>query len=337
MTHPSKNRSWVRLGLSLLVGVALLYICFHRVDLVLLGRSLQGVRIPWLVFSFSMIGFVLIFKTFQFNVLLTKGHSFPFKDLFSVICIWLGATNFFPFLGGEALTVYLMGSRMGVGKTRTLSILTLEQVADGISILGMILLLSFFATIPHWMKGGIQFFIFLVLTASIVLLLLARRFSEEPAGTLREQKGLLNKLGFLIASWAFHLKVLRNIKQSLLVVFFSVTTRLVEYLSLWAVGQAFGIAVPWWTPLLALAAVNIAVMVPVAPANLGVFEAAVLFIYQSLGVAAAPALGVALAYHAISVLPLILLGYGYSLKLGFKRSASSLEGEKHFVVAQNNS
>jgi uncharacterized membrane protein YbhN (UPF0104 family) len=55
--------------------------------------------------------------------------------------------------------------------------------------------------------------------------------------------------------------------------------------------------------------VSLATMVPLAPANLGLYEAAVFAAYRFLGLDSEPALGLALCQHACFLLAMIGPGY----------------------------
>jgi len=64
-----------------------------------------------------------------------------------------------------------------------------------------------------------------------------------------------------------------------------------------AVQVALGVRVPVWVTLLVLAAVSIATMVSVAPANLGVYESSAFVAYRWAGVDADTALTLAVLQH----------------------------------------
>jgi uncharacterized membrane protein YbhN (UPF0104 family) len=76
-----------------------------------------------------------------------------------------------------------------------------------------------------------------------------------------------------------------------------------------AVQQSFGVALPWWSAVLVVAALSLSTMLPLAPANLGVFEATAFVVYRELGVSDQRALGLALVQHACFLAPMIVTGY----------------------------
>ena len=74
------------------------------------------------------------------------------------------------------------------------------------------------------------------------------------------------------------------------------------------VAHGMDVGVDLGAVLLAFLAVNGACAVPVTPAQLGVQESAIVVVFGAAGIAAPPALAVALAYRAAHVRPLVLVG-----------------------------
>ena len=69
--------------------------------------------------------------------------------------------------------------------------------------------------------------------------------------------------------------------------------------------RAVGLAVPVASGLLVLLAVNLAITVPVMPANLGTFELGVLGMLKPFGVSSELCLAFGLLYHMAQVLPVV--------------------------------
>ena len=89
--------------------------------------------------------------------------------------------------------------------------------------------------------------------------------------------------------------------------------KLGEASAIWAIQKGFGLDLPIWSVLLILSALNLTTIVPLAPGNLGVYEATVFFIYQYLGIEPEQAIALALTQHLCFLLPLAGTGYAYTL------------------------
>lgn len=78
--------------------------------------------------------------------------------------------------------------------------------------------------------------------------------------------------------------------------------------SAWALLAGFDIDVGFTGALLVVIATNLALVLPSAPAGVGPFEAGTV-VALSYGIDQSDALSYALAYHALNLLPFLLIGY----------------------------
>ena len=105
--------------------------------------------------------------------------------------------------------------------------------------------------------------------------------------------------------------------------------KLGEVLAIWGVQKSFDVDLPILSVLLILATLNLTTLVPLAPGNLGVYEATVFFIYQYLGVAPEQALALALVQHLCFLLPLTGTGYIFILLRNFTSGKPLLKNNYH--------
>jgi uncharacterized membrane protein YbhN (UPF0104 family) len=118
-----------------------------------------------------------------------------------------------------------------------------------------------------------------------------------------------------IALWGAHLDALRNASRAWRLVTLALAKKGAEVLGVIAVQIAFGLDPSVGAALLVVAALAVATALPVAPANLGVYEATVFAIYRYLGISAETALGLALVQHLCFLVPALATGY-VTLTLG---------------------
>lgn len=88
------------------------------------------------------------------------------------------------------------------------------------------------------------------------------------------------------------------------------------------VSHGLGVSIDLGAILLAFLAVNGACAVPVTPAQLGVQESAIVVVFGAAGIAAPAALAVALAYRAVHVIPLVLVGLPALLVTWMRRQSA---------------
>jgi uncharacterized membrane protein YbhN (UPF0104 family) len=105
------------------------------------------------------------------------------------------------------------------------------------------------------------------------------------------------------------LRLLHSVRRSLGAFCYVAATKGAEVLAIVAVQRAFGVTVDPGGTLLVLAALLLATMVPVAPGNLGTYEAAVFLTYRYLGLSPAMALSLAIVQHVAFLIPAVGVGY----------------------------
>jgi len=108
-----------------------------------------------------------------------------------------------------------------------------------------------------------------------------------------------------------HLEILRSPSRTAVVLALVGSRKLIEVGVTLAVQRALGIALPPWSAVLVVTAVNLAAVIPGPPSGLGVFEATALLTYRFLGVPPGMALAAAILQHAVYFAT--DLGYGYAL------------------------
>jgi hypothetical protein len=112
-----------------------------------------------------------------------------------------------------------------------------------------------------------------------------------------------------LVEWGAHFDVLREGRRAWRVALLALSKKAAELAGILAVQMAFGIEPSIAAALLLLGALAITTLLPVAPANLGVYEATVFATYRFLGVPAETALGLAIVQHLCFLLPSLATGY----------------------------
>lgn len=100
---------------------------------------------------------------------------------------------------------------------------------------------------------------------------------------------------------------------------------LVQSLIMYFAGAAFGIQLSFSEIVLILAGVNLAILVPVVPGNIGSIQLAIVFLMTRFGYDSTSSLAFAITYHACHLVPLVSVGTFSWLAsgLGLKRLIGS--------------
>src|SRR5262249_31159024 len=143
-----------------------------------------------------------------------------------------------------------------------------------------------------------------VVVAALTLVVLIAAFHHERLGRMsaRRRSPFADRLISLAARWSRDLDSLRRPSRFRIGLACGPATKTAEGLALVAIQHAFGLALPFSTTALVLAASVLGTIAPLAPANLGVYEGAVVAAYRYAGVGPELALAMAVVSHACLLL-----------------------------------
>jgi uncharacterized protein (TIRG00374 family) len=323
------NRSkMVRFFLFGLVGilgpVVLFYASFQNIAFSRVFSELARVNPFWCIAALLSILTLPVFKTLQWTLLFSSIQPRIFSDLFPLISVWLMSENLIPFWGDKGFLFYLLTRKEKLPASAALSSITLDQLAEHFSLLFVFGIVIASSAMPEWMRGrvlGVACLGILVFTALFYVARGRQQLHPDPDGSQGNAKTsttLKRHCADLFYGWAHHLHLLRDTRKAAIMLLFSVLIKTAEAFALVCLQRSLGIDLPYWAPFLVIAALNVTLMIPAIPGHLGLFEATVFFIYQSLSVPSAEALLLALLYHIVYSIPLIAVGYFYSVKLGIR-------------------
>lgn len=203
-----------------------------------------------------------------------------------------------------------------IGYAASLAVLALDQAAEGMAKASLLILVGLSAPIPDWLRQGIPWVVGGAAVLFTVLVCFSFRASvrSEKAGSGRGR--IRAACSAFINQWARGLEAIRNPGQLFAGLMLGWVMKAAEAAAIWAVQMAFGLDLPWWSVFLILSALCLATMIPVSPGNLGMYEAAVFFVYRFLGLEPETALGLALCQHLCYLIALVAPGYLLMLRRG---------------------
>ncbi len=304
----SKNRRWLWIT-AWVVASFFIFLVVRKLQWDSVLNELKNISPFWLLLAGMSNLCLLALGTAQWINFLPSGYSIKFKSMFEINALVAMTSNTVPFLAGQALAVLLLARREKVGHTVALSVLALDQFAEGFAKMSLFLLVALLTPIPPWMKQGILVAFLGIFILFAVLFFFAFRHRHFKVFMGKKSHPRWYKVWHFISRWAHHLEALRSARIFAVGMGTALAMKGAEVLAIFAVQKSFGLDLPLWTIFLVLASVSLVTMVPVAPGNLGIYEATVFFIYQYLGLPPEQALGVALIQHLCYLIPLLGAGY----------------------------
>jgi uncharacterized membrane protein YbhN (UPF0104 family) len=279
-----------------LLATALLIACARTIDWTRTQEVASGAHLGWLGVAVLANGTILLCWAAFWRALIPAGDaSIGYRRMFEIVATASSLMNTVPFGGGHASSIVLLMRRGGTTQRAALSVLALDQLGEGVTKVCLFVLVAILLPLPAWMRAGVTTAA-LVVAAWFVTLIVASR-------------------------WARELEILRDWSRSAGALACVFAMKGVEALALAAVQYAFGVQISAGGTLLVLAALILGTMLPVAPANLGTYEASVFLVYRYLGISPEQALALAVAEHLCFLLPSVGVGYAFISAHTLSRSA----------------
>lgn len=244
----------------------------------------------------------------EWRLLAPRAARVAYSSMFEVVSITAAVLNSVPFFAGETTGVAMLIGRAGLSRGAALSVLAMDQLLTGVVKLVVLGAAALLVPLPVWVRSGILALVIGVAALLGVLVPLAHRGATIRTRLL-VRPSPMRSFAALLSSWGEHLDALRETHRVGNVALLGLAKKSAELLAILAVQRAFGLEVSLAAAVLVLASLAIATMLPVAPANIGVYEAVVLAAYRYMGVSIEMALGLAVVQHVCFVIPTLGAGY----------------------------
>jgi glycosyltransferase 2 family protein len=313
----------VRRAISALLGsvvaVGLLYWALRGVHLSEVVLHLQAARSLPLALAAALATATFPLRLVRWRLLLRdeRGGPLPAAPLWHAVAIGFMANNLLPFRAGELVRTFATTRLAGARFSAVLSSIAVERIFDGLAVVALLTLALLASDLPpnvavagvsirHAAQAAGTMGLAALIAAVLVVAfpLAAERLVRRvlPAGRLTD------KIVLLLEGIRHGLAVLRSPTRLAGVVFWSFTVWLVNACAFYAGFEAFGIPVSFAGALLLQGVLIFGITVQLTPGFVGQFEAAIVAALALYQVPNGLASSYAIAFHASTFLPIILLG-----------------------------
>jgi uncharacterized protein (TIRG00374 family) len=255
----------------------------------------------WPLVAALLINFLQVaLKAQRLRTLLAPVQDVPLGRLYRYTIVGYAGNNVLPMRGGDMLRLALLRQREAVPVGAFVGAFSAERVLDGASVVCVAAMLPLLAPLPASARAGLAGLVGLIVLGYVALLVIAAKWGQAPEGAGRVRR--------FIADLAQGARALRRPGPLAACLATSVGAILCEAAIILLVLRGLGLPlVPAAAPLVILF-VNLALVAPNAPGNLGAFEAGAVVAVGLCGVGSTGAMAFALAYHAVHLIPLTLVG-----------------------------
>jgi uncharacterized protein (TIRG00374 family) len=334
-----RNRT-LRVAISLGLAALLLVLFLRTLDFAAVGRAIAAAHVGWLILA-TACGLVAtpLFRSWRWGFLLRKAGRPSFWDLNSATSIGFAASTLLPARAGEIVRPVALAKTAGLPVAPCLASIALERLIDLVTCVSLFV---FYAL--NWapeMTGDAAGRFLLLRRSAIVAgagtligLAVLAFLAAKPERTDRFVKPLLRplparigaRLEAVLLSFLDGLGALGSVRNVAVVAASSFVLWLLICLQIHATLRAFDLVFPFPVAFFVLTWAILGLFIP-TPGGVGGYHTAVAYALTGFyGVSKNTAAAFALVSHALSFVPITLIGLVFLVAGGF--SLKSLADER---------
>lgn len=323
------------------VAAAFLGFSFWGINLKASWAAIKHIEPLYFIPVFCGVFLMPLFRAQRLKIIIDPEKKIDGWRVFSIFNVAQLLNSFVPALGPVARVLFF--SRMlDLTKTFSFTMVVLEVLFDGLTLLMLIFAASSLFVFPDWLVRGeaVILFICLLFFGFFYFLLHKRDKSTHslPRWMYRLPRHWLRKVINISNSFLAGLRMLKSGRHLILVIVLSLGSWLVHALAVFSLIKAFGFNLPFWGALVILIVNTAAIMVQVSPGNLGTFQFACILGLSFFGIPKDAALSFSLVLHAVEIVPIALLGtyYSFSSHIHWKeyQTPESLHEQEDFAAGK---
>jgi hypothetical protein len=246
-----------------------------------------------------------------------------YRDVLSAFCVGLFGNIVLPGRAGEVARVAVLARRLsdrkGIWATLTGTVVA-YRLLDLLPSLGLILYVLVFVPMPHWALESLLLFA----VAGVALLVLGFVSARRHERPLFRAGGSIRQLGTMAREG---LGILRTPAPAASATLYQTLAWLAQLLAVFATMRAFGLGLPLSAAALVLVLVNLAVLFPVWPGNVGLLQATIAVPLTAYGIDYGRAIAFGVGLQAIEVSVGLGLGLLFLAREGLSLAVLTRESE----------
>jgi hypothetical protein len=250
----------------------------------------------------------VLLRSLRWRYLLPEGKDLPLRDYIGAYLVGVLANSLLlGRLGDLVKARFISGSRLAYA--RSLAIVAIDRVLEGIALLLIFLAATSDAHLPRW-SHKLAWIAGLASIGILIALWLASRHRERFLHTIEPVLGHLPSfLGgrALVATQRLvsGCEVLEDYRRVVITLLYAVVVWGVEIVTVMIFLSAFSIARPWVLPaIVVLVVLNFGMLVPISPGAVGVYQLLCSFALSLWGVTREVGFSLGIAMQTILFLPL---------------------------------
>ncbi|MCX8094208.1 MAG: flippase-like domain-containing protein [Candidatus Goldbacteria bacterium] len=349
-----RKRFWI----GLIVTLICLYFVFRGIDFKKLFNIIKSINLKIFFITLIIYIFGYYIRSIRWHFLLKHIKNLKPEELFPYLVMGFMFNNILPARAGEFIRAYITGIKKNISKSSTFATIIIERVFDGLIMIFYFLIgyMAFHYDYRILAKEQLSFNMFgiqlgikdavtlFAIVGSVIFLLIfiicfflinkkektVNFFHKLISFFPKRVTDLFNKL---IDTFIEGFGVLRNIKDMIIVFFFSAFAWTMEVFSYYLMSIAMNIKMSFLLVALIMAVANFAIMAPSTSGGVGPFEFFGVGIMLLFSYPKEEATAYIVIIHSMILLPIIFLGIIFIVTEGldFQKLIKVKEEEKNEV------
>jgi len=295
--------------LGLVISLVFIYLVFRGVNLPAVFENIKKINVLSVI-AVALLGiFLVVFKTWRWKMILNKSVSLPFWTLLSINFVTNFLNIIFPFRAGEVAQIYLTKSHTRITKSDITGGLFLNKFMELFSLLILFYSLTIFVKIPlpdFWLRP-IKYL--LIFTLAFLFIFAFNVIN------IKKIKKPSNKI---LANLHNFFQSLKHIEDKPLLIkslFMSLFIWGIELAMIYILLNSFKLNVPFWSSIVILVAINLAMLIPATSGSFGPYEYAIVIVLTMFAVTKEQALAFAVMLHFLEIIVVLGIGFVFYLRI----------------------
>ena len=312
----SARKYSLKLGIGILISLFFIYLAFRKVDFDQMWDSFKTANYWYILPAVAILFFSHFLRALRWRYLLDPIRRLDTNSLFSSLMIGYMANVFMPAHLGEFLRAYVLSKKREISMGSTFATIVLERILDVFSLLALMLLVILIHPFPSWVvKSG--YIMFATTLGLFLLLILLKKSNSKARPSLRIilkplpvhfrdkiEAGIERFFSGIVPLKLWHDYIVVTILSAAIWGCYG----LIFYLCLHAFDFITTFDLSWYVSLILLVITNISVVVPSSPGYVGTYHYLCQISLVMFGVPPGPALSYATVVHAVTFLPVLVVG-----------------------------
>lgn len=305
-----------------IIGLIFLFLAFRNFRYHEFINALSDFNLYYLLPILCIFFLSYFMRGIRWRVILDSVKKISIYNSFSVIFIGQMGNNLLPVRLGEIIRAYVIGNKENISKSASFASIVLERVFDGITLVALMISVTFFLPFPLWVKK-IVLISAIVFGMALFFLIICVHKMDRVIDYLKRwfpimREGNPDKISTFLLRFTSGLRLLRNGKQVTVVFIFSLFIWSCEALIYFTLFKALEIQLPFYSSIFVMGTAALMIAIPSLPGHIGTFHYACMLALAVFGVSKNTSLIYAIILHGIIYVAIVSSGLFFMSRSGLR-------------------